>query len=428
MRSITAAIAAATATAIVVSSSFAIAAIPNSNTKVITGCDLKTSGTLRVIDKQANKTCKTTETELSWNQQGSKGEPGNAGQSGLPGSAGPPGAPAPRPAGVVWVATSGGDYATVSEALAAITDNSSTHRYVIRVAPGTFTEIAPVVLKSYVDIEGSGENSTVITCVCGSATNPISGGSSSVLIAAGSGLVTEVRYLTISNTGGGDYSTGIWSGPFSVASYLHVTAKVNGQIDSVGFYNLYASTKMTNVTAIATGGTGRAYGVYNSSASPVMSEVVASARDSSVNIGIQNDGSAPIMNNVTAVASGPDYNYAILFNRINDVVTMNNVTATATGGVTQNYGIATSYGILNMNNVSASASGPASENYGIFSVITNLTARNSVIVGSTNSVRNLLGATAKIANSILDGPLSGVGSFDGSYGNVTPDFVSVSNP
>jgi len=88
MRSITAAIAAATATAIVVTSSFAIAAIPNSSTKVITGCYLKTSGTLRVIDKQANKTCKTTEIELSWNQQGLTG---NSGLPGLPGAKGDPG-------------------------------------------------------------------------------------------------------------------------------------------------------------------------------------------------------------------------------------------------------------------------------------------------------------------------------------------------
>ena len=88
MRPITAAIAAAAATAIVVSGSFAIAAIPNSSSKVITGCYLKTSGTLRVIDKQAGKACKTTETELFWNQQGVKGD---AGPQGLPGAPGPAG-------------------------------------------------------------------------------------------------------------------------------------------------------------------------------------------------------------------------------------------------------------------------------------------------------------------------------------------------
>ena len=90
MRSITAAIAAATATAIVVSSSFAIAAIPDSASKLITVCYTKTSGALRLIDKQAGKACNTkTEIDLSWNQQGVKGDQG---PQGLLGAAGPAGA------------------------------------------------------------------------------------------------------------------------------------------------------------------------------------------------------------------------------------------------------------------------------------------------------------------------------------------------
>ena len=88
MRSFTSALAGAAVTAIIVSGSIAIAAIPNSTTKVITGCYLKTSGTLRVVDKQANKTCKTTEIELSWNQQGVKGDTGSQGLPGLTGATG----------------------------------------------------------------------------------------------------------------------------------------------------------------------------------------------------------------------------------------------------------------------------------------------------------------------------------------------------
>ena len=88
MRSFTSALVGAAVAAIVVSGSLAIAAIPNSTTKVITGCYLKTSGTLRVVDKQANKTCKTTEIELSWNQQGVKGDTGSQGLPGLTGATG----------------------------------------------------------------------------------------------------------------------------------------------------------------------------------------------------------------------------------------------------------------------------------------------------------------------------------------------------
>ena len=100
MRNITAAIAAATATAIVVSGSFAIASIPNSATNVITGCYSKTSGTLVIIDKQAGKACKTSQIELSWAQQGAPGVAGATGAPGAPGAAGPAGpagAAAPGP-------------------------------------------------------------------------------------------------------------------------------------------------------------------------------------------------------------------------------------------------------------------------------------------------------------------------------------------
>ena len=81
MRNITAAIAAAT-TAIVVTGSIAIAAIPDSATKVITGCYSKTSGALVIIDKQAGRSCTTSQIELSWAQQGVPGIPGAAGVAG----------------------------------------------------------------------------------------------------------------------------------------------------------------------------------------------------------------------------------------------------------------------------------------------------------------------------------------------------------
>src|SRR3954469_13495152 len=46
------------------------AAIPNSSTKVISGCYATSNGALRVIDKQAGVTCAAGEQSLEWNQQG----------------------------------------------------------------------------------------------------------------------------------------------------------------------------------------------------------------------------------------------------------------------------------------------------------------------------------------------------------------------
>ncbi len=78
------------------------AAIPHSETAVISGCYEKKTGVLRVIDTQAGKSCGAWELPLSWNQKGLKGDqgaagaPGPVGPQGAPGGAGPAGPAGPK--------------------------------------------------------------------------------------------------------------------------------------------------------------------------------------------------------------------------------------------------------------------------------------------------------------------------------------------
>src|SRR5215210_2064919 len=92
---------------------------------------------------------------------------------------------------VVTVAQDGGDYTTVTAALNSITDNSVTNRYLIWVAPGVYTET--VIMKQYVDIEGSGEGTTTISQIgsASAATGTITGANNA-----------ELGSLTARNTGG----------------------------------------------------------------------------------------------------------------------------------------------------------------------------------------------------------------------------------
>ena len=101
-------------------------------------------------------------------------------------------------ANVVVVAKSGGDYTTIGAALAAITGASATNRYLVWVAPGTYTET--VTMKQYVDIQGAGELVTKIT-YGGSA-----GFSTGTVIGADN---AELRFLTVENTGGNTYAIAI---------------------------------------------------------------------------------------------------------------------------------------------------------------------------------------------------------------------------
>jgi hypothetical protein len=63
----------------------------------------------------------------------------------------------------------GGDYRTVKDALDSITDNSSTNRYVIKIAPGVYEEENPLQCKQYVSIHGEGELATRIDATVSSA-------------------------------------------------------------------------------------------------------------------------------------------------------------------------------------------------------------------------------------------------------------------
>ena len=318
----------------------------------------------------------------------STGEQGPAGSNGAQGVQGEQGPAGVAPARVLWVAESGGDYTTLSAALAAIPGDDEDERreidggmllaatednpYVIKIAPGTYEEVGPVVLKSYVDVEGSGQGVTTITCECGS--NSLDGSAATV---SASNIQAEIRHLTIANTTGSDdttYSTG-------VATFMSDE-----------------SFSMNNVTATATGGDNMS-GVANVGSSsllssPLMNNVTATATGGINSAGVANSYSSPLMNNVTATATGA--NSAGVYNEQGSSPLMNNVTAEGTGDV---------------------------GGVGVFNNGSSATIRNSSITGNTNSIAlvnlslmestanmapitKLVFSTADVAGTLLDGSVS----------------------
>ena len=239
------------------------------------------------------------------------------------------------PAQVVWVAGSGGDFTSLSAALASITDASASKPYVVRIAPGEYAETSTVALKDHVDVEGSGEGVTTITCACGGADSD----AAAATVSAGD-IAAEIRHVTIENTGGDTYSTGIW------------TQDVADE-----------SMSMLHVTATATGG-------------------------SSYNYGVANYQSSPSMNNVTAEGHADGAPYARgVYNTAFSSPSMTNVTATATGGTSTNVGV---------YNAGTSSPPPS--------------IRSSALTGSTNSILTLVGQSAYVADTMLDGPVGGGGT------------------
>jgi hypothetical protein len=85
---------------LVLSAGLVSAAIPASQTGIISGCYNEGSAPLRVIDAEAGETCRPGELAISWNQTGPQGEQGPQGPQGLQGETGPQGPVGPQgPAG-----------------------------------------------------------------------------------------------------------------------------------------------------------------------------------------------------------------------------------------------------------------------------------------------------------------------------------------
>ena len=59
-------------------------------------------------------------------------------------------------ANTITVATDGGNFETLSTAMASITDASITNPYIIKISPGVYTEANPITCKSFVYIRGEG--------------------------------------------------------------------------------------------------------------------------------------------------------------------------------------------------------------------------------------------------------------------------------
>jgi len=263
------------------------------------------------------------------------------------------------------VAKSGGDFTTITAALNSITDASAGNPYLIFVAPGVYSE--QVTMKPYVDIQGAGEQATMITYT------GIGGSSTGTVVGANN---AELRFLKVENTGAYSYA--------------------------IAIYNGSTSPHLTHVTASASGGSVGNMGVYNNSASPIMTDVNATASDGPNNVGVKNNFAMPTMLNVTATASGGTYNYGVMNEYSSPTMTNLTVTATTTASGSICYGVSNYGGSPNMTNVIVTASGAMSnlgvENKGSNPTMTNVTA---TATGGTSSMglSNTNGSSPTIQDS-----------------------------
>lgn len=162
------------------------------------------------------------------------------------------------------------------QSLNAITDASAKNPYLVKLEPGVYDLLSNhLSLKEYVDIEGSGETATTITA-SGSDTED-----TGTVIGCNN---MELRFLTISNTGGAQYATAV--------------------------FNNNASPRLTSMTAEASGATISNRAIYNKDSETVITDVCAYASSIysptyfPVNCAIDNLRSDAAIIDTTAAANG----------------------------------------------------------------------------------------------------------------------------
>jgi hypothetical protein len=152
---------------------------------------------------------------------------------------------------VLTVNSKGGKFKTIGAALDSIKDASSTNRYLVQVGPGDYVE--RVVMKSYVDIAGSGRRATKITAP-GAATPE---GAAVVRTAS----YAQLRSLSVSNTGLGAEAVGVYSPSGQSMDLLDVQVTAGGgTVETWAVYAQggYGTIDLSTVVATPTGGAANA--------------------------------------------------------------------------------------------------------------------------------------------------------------------------
>lgn len=321
----------------------------------------------------------------------------------------------------VVVAQSGGDFTSIQTAINSISDASASNHYVVKVMPGIYTE--NVAMKPYVDIEGSGEMATVIQFTGRESST------SGVLVGANN---TELRFLTVENTGGSLYAIGIYSAGATM-TLTHVTALAHGSSvsviaiaaesdsnlvlkeveahaegsgspDVVGIAVKNSSVQLTNVFGSGKGGD-YCTGLWTSFATVTAADLRAEGLNCSNAIGIFTYGSSTELSDVRAAAKGSTNSTGIHI-AISTAFHLVNGHVSAAGGTGNAHGVWNQTSSSVIDNCTISASG-ASSNYGVSTYATSgsytMQIHNSQITSNQATLNNNAYFTTSAANTFLSG-------------------------
>jgi hypothetical protein len=249
---------------------------------------------------------------------------------------------------VVTVAKSNGQYTDPVAAMNSITDASAANPYLLYIGPGQYTLTSTLVMKPFIDVTGSGEQ---VTWLMGAISSGVMDETSAIVKGANNAALSQ---LSVSNTGGGNNSIGIFN------TGLNVTARLQ------------------QLSVYAKGGDGN-IGVLNDGSSPMMTglNMAVEGTGTQENVGIFNlNSSAPTIIGVNILVWGGDVALGI-FNVTNSVPVIDGANVFAWNGTTVNAGVYN----MSSNDVKIRRSTISGTTYGLINAIsTNTRVSQSTLI------------------------------------------------
>ncbi|HEX4498124.1 MAG TPA: hypothetical protein VIE43_20785 [Thermoanaerobaculia bacterium] len=309
-------------------------------------------------------------------------------------------------------------------ALAAITDATSFKPYVLKLDPaGYYVGSTPVVMKPYVDIEGSGQGATYIEGVGNGDTSYLT----AIVQAAPQ---AELRNLSVSSAGYGQTaSVGIYVPSGANPSIRDVTVLAGNAANNWGIRSIGASPSIQNVTINVSVNGAQSYGIGTTSsyATPIIKHtVITLVGVGTYAYGLFSDGvAAPqeLRDLEISVTGGSFENFGFYVDGSGSgqtfLLTGSTVNAS---GATYNYGIVfygNTGGVFNVKTSYLKATGASS--YGFYSSGSTggISFNQSEVTGTSDSIYGsgtpvYVGAS-RIAGPVLGSPVACAGAYNASY-------------
>lgn len=267
---------------------------------------------------------------------------------------------------------------------------SAANPWLLKLEPGNYDLNGDfLTLLPYVDLEGSGEATTIISSSI--STNIFPPARGTVIAASNS----EIRFLSVANAGPELFQIALYVPAGTInARFTHLTTTARGGYNNVGFANNGGSIIVQNSTHNAlSNSSGVAAGLFDDS------------------------GTTVLIDNILTASGGPGKNYGLY--HTSGIITVTNTTSSAWGGASTTAGLFNSAGTATIQNSSFNASNSTGTNAGVYVLSGLVTVQNSILSASGSPGSSNYGLTSSGSARIAATQLSSLGA--ASFGlNICP--------